>query len=121
MIMVREPGDPAPNTVEYRHGLTPPMKDARKRRFRREPDLNPELVQRVERDLLNILSGRTIENGNEQQEETVANENANKNVSSSSPATPVEKPAETGTNNNNNTPAEVEQERSESEDSDDSM
>nr|VDD60645.1 unnamed protein product [Brassica oleracea] len=62
MIMVREPGDPAPNTVEYRHGLTPPMKDARKRRFRREPDLNPELVQRVERDLLNILSGRTIEN-----------------------------------------------------------
>lgn len=40
MIMVREPGDPAPNTVEYRHGLTPPMKDARKRRFRREPDLN---------------------------------------------------------------------------------
>ncbi|CAF2080818.1 hypothetical protein HID58_020597 [Brassica napus] len=124
MIMVREPGDPTPNTVEYRHGLTPPMKDARKRRFRREPDLNPELVQRVERDLLNILSGRTIENGNEQQEETVANENANKNVSSSSPATPVEKPeeaAETRTNNNNNTPAEAEQERSESEDSDDSM
>ncbi|XP_048637691.1 transcription initiation factor TFIID subunit 7-like isoform X2 [Brassica napus] len=121
MIMVREPGDPTPNTVEYRHGLTPPMKDARKRRFRREPDLNPELVQRVERDLLNILSGRTIEN---QQEETVANENANKNVSSSSPATPVEKPeeaAETRTNNNNNTPAEAEQERSESEDSDDSM
>jgi transcription initiation factor TFIID subunit 7 len=62
MIMVREPGDPAPNTVEYRHGLTPPMKDARKRRFRREPDLNPELVQRVERDLLNILSGGTVEN-----------------------------------------------------------
>lgn len=43
MIMVREPGDPTPNTVEYRHGLTPPMKDARKRRFRREPDLNVNL------------------------------------------------------------------------------
>lgn len=40
MIMVREPGEPAPDTVEYRHGLTPPMRDARKRRFRREPDLN---------------------------------------------------------------------------------
>lgn len=40
MIMVREAGDPVPNTIEYRHGLTPPMKDARKRRFRREPDLN---------------------------------------------------------------------------------
>ncbi|ESQ29940.1 hypothetical protein EUTSA_v10011786mg [Eutrema salsugineum] len=122
MIMVREPGDPAPNTVEYRHGLTPPMKDARKRRFRREPDLNPELVQRVERDLLNILSGGTVENVNEQ-EETVANENAsnnaNKKVSSSSPSTPVEKPEapETGTTTNNN-PIDV---RSESEDSDDSM
>lgn len=38
--MVREPGDAAPDAVEYRHGLTPPMRDARKRRFRREPDLN---------------------------------------------------------------------------------
>ncbi|KAM1276154.1 hypothetical protein ACFX13_029400 [Malus domestica] len=56
MIMVRDPNDPAPDTVEYRHGLTPPMRDARKRRFRREPDLNPELVRRVEEDLLNISS-----------------------------------------------------------------
>ncbi|KAK3443494.1 hypothetical protein EUGRSUZ_B03612 [Eucalyptus grandis] len=62
MIMVREPGDPAPDVVEYRHGLTPPMRDARKRRFRREPDLNPELVQRVEKDLLNIMAGGTAEN-----------------------------------------------------------
>ncbi|CAH2033476.1 unnamed protein product [Thlaspi arvense] len=128
MIMVREQGDPAPSTVEYRHGLTPPMKDARKRRFRREPDLNPELVQRVEKDLLNILSGGTVENVNEQ-EETVANENTsngNKKVSASSPATPVEKPEAPETersnvNDNNNNPAEVGPERSESEDSDDSM
>jgi len=40
MLMVREAGDTAPDVVEYRHGLTPPMRDARKRRFRREPDLN---------------------------------------------------------------------------------
>ncbi|GKD36960.1 transcription initiation factor TFIID subunit 7 [Tanacetum coccineum] len=39
MIMVRKAGDPAPE-VEYHHGLTPPMRDARRRRFRREPDLN---------------------------------------------------------------------------------
>ncbi|XP_023645808.1 transcription initiation factor TFIID subunit 7 [Capsella rubella] len=119
MIIVREPGDPAPNTVEYRHGLTPPMKDARKRRFRREPDLNPELVQRVERDLLNILSGGTVENVNEQ-EEVAVNENApNENKIVSSSPTPVEKPEapETGTSN----PTGVEPERSESEDSDDSM
>ncbi|KAG5612814.1 hypothetical protein H5410_024095 [Solanum commersonii] len=55
MIMVREEGDPVPDVVEYRHGLTPPMRDARRRRFRREPDLNPELVRRVEKDLQNII------------------------------------------------------------------
>ncbi|KAH0850243.1 hypothetical protein HID58_091294 [Brassica napus] len=128
MIMVREPGDPTPNTFEYRHGLTPPMKDARKRRFRREPDLNPELVQRVERDLLNILSGRTIGNANEQQEETAANENTsdnNANKKVSSPAGKPEAAPETGTNtnnnNNNNNATEADSERSESEDSDDSM
>ncbi|KAF8398575.1 hypothetical protein HHK36_017506 [Tetracentron sinense] len=62
MIMVREEGDTAPDVVEYRHGLTPPMRDARRRRFRREPDLNPELVQRVEKDLVNIMAGGTAEN-----------------------------------------------------------
>ncbi|KAG8484895.1 hypothetical protein CXB51_021829 [Gossypium anomalum] len=46
MILVRESGEASPDVVEYRHGLTPPLRDARKRRFRREPDLNPELVQR---------------------------------------------------------------------------
>ena len=40
MIMVGEENDPAPEGVEYKHGLTPPMRDARRRRFRREPDLN---------------------------------------------------------------------------------
>uniref|UniRef100_A0A0E0N006 TAFII55 protein conserved region domain-containing protein n=1 Tax=Oryza rufipogon TaxID=4529 RepID=A0A0E0N006_ORYRU len=40
MIMVREEDDPAPEGIEYTHGLTPPMRDARRRRFRREPDLN---------------------------------------------------------------------------------
>jgi TATA-binding protein-associated factor Taf7 len=40
MIMVREENDPAPEGVEYKHGLTPLMRDARRRRFRREPDLN---------------------------------------------------------------------------------
>ena len=47
MIMVREEGDPTPEAVEYRHGLTPPMRDARRRRFRREPDLNVFQALRV--------------------------------------------------------------------------
>ncbi|GMN28210.1 hypothetical protein TIFTF001_001972 [Ficus carica] len=57
MIMVQEPDIAAPDAVEYKHGLTPPMRDARKRRFRREPDLNPELVRRVEENLLTITAG----------------------------------------------------------------
>ncbi|CAL0324294.1 unnamed protein product [Lupinus luteus] len=62
MIMVRESGEPAPDVIEYRHGLTPPMRDARKRRFRRDPDLNPELVSRVEKDLLKIMARGNVNN-----------------------------------------------------------
>ncbi|CAM8945807.1 unnamed protein product [Rhodiola kirilowii] len=61
MIMLKENSDhSAIDTLEYRHGLTPPMRDVRKRRFRREPDLNPELVQRVEGQLMSILAGRKV-------------------------------------------------------------
>ncbi|GAA0157780.1 general transcription factor [Lithospermum erythrorhizon] len=59
MIKVREDGDNNVPEEEYRHGLTPAMRDARRRRFRRETDLNPELVNRVERDLMNIMAGGT--------------------------------------------------------------
>ncbi|KAG9451056.1 hypothetical protein H6P81_011021 [Aristolochia fimbriata] len=62
IIMVRESSDPVPDGVDYKHGLTPPMRDARRQRFRREPDLNPELVRRVEKDLLSIMAGGTAEN-----------------------------------------------------------
>ncbi|KAI5063209.1 hypothetical protein GOP47_0021756 [Adiantum capillus-veneris] len=61
MIMVRDEKDPVPDSIEYRHGFTPPMRDARRRRFRREPDLNPELVQKVEQDLISIMSGGTAQ------------------------------------------------------------
>lgn len=61
IIMVREEKDPLPEGFEYRHGLTPPMRDARRRRFRREPELNPNLVQKVEQDLLNIMQGGTTQ------------------------------------------------------------
>lgn len=56
MIMVQE-GDAAPEGPEYRHGLTRAMRDARRRRFRREPDINPDLVEQVENDLQNIMAG----------------------------------------------------------------
>ncbi|XP_073057346.1 transcription initiation factor TFIID subunit 7-like [Primulina eburnea] len=62
MIMVREDNKNIPESLEHRHGLTPPMRDARRRRFRREPDLNPEVVRRVEKDLQKIMAGGTVEN-----------------------------------------------------------
>ncbi|KDP42107.1 hypothetical protein JCGZ_01895 [Jatropha curcas] len=116
MIMVRETGDTAPDVVEYRHGLTPPMRDARKRRFRREPDLNPELVQRVEKDLVNITRG-TVENAdveaNEQEED--GDQNA-RNASKKPLPVPAAKPDVQETAANAEEP-----ERSDSDDSDDSM
>ncbi|BBN08312.1 transcription initiation factor TFIID subunit 7 [Marchantia polymorpha subsp. ruderalis] len=59
IIMVGEPSEAPPEGPEYKHGLTPPMRDARRRRFRREPDLNPDLVQQVENDLQSIMAGGT--------------------------------------------------------------
>ncbi|KNA18050.1 hypothetical protein SOVF_073910 [Spinacia oleracea] len=88
MIMVREGNDNVPDTVEYRHGLTPPMRDARRRRFRREPDLNPEVVQRVENDLCNIMRTRGAEAS--VQDEDV-DENARNNSKKPAPA-PKAKP-----------------------------
>ncbi|KAL4189711.1 hypothetical protein AMTRI_Chr08g208470 [Amborella trichopoda] len=111
MIMVREEGDPALEGVEYRHGLTPPMRDARRRRFRREPDLNPELVQRVERDLLSIMAGGTAENHEEDAEED-AGKQAQQDAPQPTPAKPDGPPA--AVNN-------VEPDRSDSDDSDESM
>ncbi|TXG68684.1 hypothetical protein EZV62_003619 [Acer yangbiense] len=119
MIVVREPGDSAPDVIEYRHGLTPPMRDARKRRFRREPDLNPELVQRVEKDLVNIMTGATIENADIltlNEHEGVGDGNAH-HASENAPSAPVPKQpdvVEAGANAG-------EPERSDSDDSDDSL
>lgn len=122
MILVREEGEPAPEDVEFRHGLTPPTRDARRRRFRREPDLNPELVQRVEKDLLNILAGGTAENvdteaaGQEEDGDENVRVASKKIVSSSMPN--KEKP---GVGVPNNGPSVADPDRSDSDDSDDSI
>ncbi|XP_074308922.1 transcription initiation factor TFIID subunit 7 isoform X2 [Silene latifolia] len=76
MILVREGGGSKPDMVEYKHGLTPPMRDARRRRFRREPDLNPELVQGVENALLSIMNSR----GNEGPTQEEDGEDNSRNV-----------------------------------------
>ncbi|XP_038891097.1 transcription initiation factor TFIID subunit 7 [Benincasa hispida] len=117
MIMVREPGDAAPDSTEYRHGLTPPMRDARKRRFRREPDLNPELVRRVEKDLLNIMAGGTTENADVGVAEQQDDRDENPHHASAKPASvPAAKPDVMETETNVGEP-----ERSDSDDSDHSV
>ncbi|XP_002977669.2 transcription initiation factor TFIID subunit 7 [Selaginella moellendorffii] len=60
MILVRDNKEPAPEGVEHKDGLTPAMRDARKRRFRRDAEIiNPDFVHNVENDLVNILAGGT--------------------------------------------------------------
>lgn len=47
---------------EARDGVTPPMRNARERIFRKPVDVAPDVVQKVEYDLLTILAvsiGRT--------------------------------------------------------------
>lgn len=117
MILVRESGEASPDVVEYRHGLTPPMRDARKRRFRREPDLNPELVQRVEKDLVNIMSGGTVENldADVNGQGDAGDENA-RNANKKAPPAAAAKPEVPDTGGNAGEP-----DGSDSDDSDDSM
>ncbi|XWS73428.1 hypothetical protein CRYUN_Cryun02cG0127400 [Craigia yunnanensis] len=120
MIMVRESGEASPDVVENRHGLTPPMRDTRRRRFRKEPDLNPELVQRVEKDLVNIMSGGTVENLDILYTSNFINgqagdENA-RNANKKAPAAPAAKPEVPGPGVNAGEP-----DRTDSDDSDDSM
>ncbi|XP_073057693.1 transcription initiation factor TFIID subunit 7-like [Primulina eburnea] len=116
MIMVREDNDNIPESLEHRHGLTPPMRDARRRRFRREPDLNPEVVRRVEKDLQKIMAGGTVENiGVEMAEQDEYYENA-RSASKKSIAAPLAKPVvpEAGS-------IGVEPDGSDSDDTDDSI
>ncbi|XP_019416674.1 PREDICTED: transcription initiation factor TFIID subunit 7 isoform X1 [Lupinus angustifolius] len=118
MIMVRESGDPAPDVIEYRHGLTPPMRDARKRRFRREPDLNPELVSRVEKDLLKIMARGNVDNldveiADQEEGDEIAGGPAEKPAPAPAPVPKHDVPV-THTN-------AVEQDRSDSDESDDSV
>ncbi|KAB2068197.1 hypothetical protein ES319_A08G015000v1 [Gossypium barbadense] len=117
MILIRESGEASPDVVEYRHGLTPPLRDARKRRFRREPDLNPELVQRVEKDLVNIMSGGTVENldADVNGQGDAGDENA-RNANKKAPPAAAAKPEVPDTGGNAGEP-----DGSDSDDSDDSM
>merc|ERR1712010_411305 len=45
-----------PPPGEFRDGLTPVMRDARTRHFRKLPDMDPRLVEKVESELVDIVN-----------------------------------------------------------------
>lgn len=59
MLVVTERDAAAPSHGEARHGVTPPMRDARARHFRVQPDVPAALVAKTEQDLLAILAVRS--------------------------------------------------------------
>jgi len=61
VLLVRGADEPAPEGSEARDGVTPAMRDARRRLFRRPIDVSPDLVRRVEADILTIASVRALE------------------------------------------------------------
>jgi len=59
ILLVTGKGAAAPPGPEARHGVTPPMRDARARHFRPRPDVDPALVAKTEQDLLAVLGVNT--------------------------------------------------------------
>ncbi|XP_047055115.1 transcription initiation factor TFIID subunit 7-like [Lolium rigidum] len=107
MVMVRQEDDPAPEGVEYKHGLTPPMRDARRRRYRREPDLSADLVNRVENDLISIMQGVSV---NQNTSVVGAGEGPKKAAPARAPEPEAQEPAANG--------EEAEPDRTDSDESD---
>ena len=51
-------GEPLAEGAEARDGVTPAMRDARRRLFRRPLQVSPDLVRRVEEDILTVAAVR---------------------------------------------------------------
>ena len=56
VIVIPERGTELPDGIEARNGVTPPMRDTRKRRFRKLRDINPAFMRQVEEAVLLIAS-----------------------------------------------------------------
>eukprot|EP00894_Picocystis_sp_ML_P000699 jgi/Pico_ML_1/51216/g2290.t1 len=61
VVVVLDPEEDAPEQDEYPHGITKPMEEARKRHFRKEADVPPEVMRRVELDVRHVLQGGTAQ------------------------------------------------------------
>lgn len=58
IVVVRPPGAPRPTGAESVDGITPSMKNARQNFFLDVPKVAPEIVEKVEVDVLQILAGK---------------------------------------------------------------
>jgi len=57
VVLIRDEKDKDPPPPgEFRDGLTPVMRDARTRHFRKLPDMDPRLVEKVESELVDIVN-----------------------------------------------------------------
>jgi len=61
VIIVPEKGEELPEGVEAPDGVTPPMRDARRRRFRRDSPVAPAMMKEVEDAVIKIISGSAPE------------------------------------------------------------
>ncbi|GIL85805.1 hypothetical protein Vretimale_19535 [Volvox reticuliferus] len=57
LLLVGPPGSSLPEGPESADGITPPLRNARKRHFKPLPKVDPAEVTAVERDLLALLNG----------------------------------------------------------------
>ncbi|QDZ19703.1 putative transcription initiation factor II protein 55 [Chloropicon primus] len=56
VVLVRDEEGEAPQQGEWRDGVTPVMRDARTRHFRKLPEMDPGLVEKVETELVEIVN-----------------------------------------------------------------
>ncbi|KAK3266175.1 hypothetical protein CYMTET_25183 [Cymbomonas tetramitiformis] len=57
MLVVRRPGESPPDTTDAPDGITPPLRDVRKKFYRPPQEVDPADIEAVEKALILILSG----------------------------------------------------------------
>lgn len=61
ILLVQAPDSSPPDSTESKHGVTPPMRNARGRAFRPHINAHPNVVHEVEQAVVTILQGRAPE------------------------------------------------------------
>mmetsp|Transcript_13436 Transcript_13436/g.48883 ORF Transcript_13436/g.48883 Transcript_13436/m.48883 type:complete len:176 (-) Transcript_13436:139-666(-) len=63
MLLVQDPEEDPPPVLEARDGLTPPMRNIRRKRFRKKgQDVNTEFIARIQDDIVSLLNGAGMHN-----------------------------------------------------------